>query len=70
MNLRTRVLMIGGVMGAMIGVTAAYLYLRSTPVEVDTEGNERLPSPAPGRALTIGLGILTVLKQIVGLGGA
>ncbi|NLE45036.1 MAG: hypothetical protein GX620_09975 [Chloroflexi bacterium] len=70
MNLRTRVLMIGGVVGAMIGVAAAYLYLRSTPTEVDREGVERLPSPSPGKALTIGLSVLTVLKQITGLGAA
>jgi hypothetical protein len=67
MNLRTRVLIIGGVLGALVGVSAAYLYLRSTPIEVDKEGQERLPSVQPGKALTASLGVLTALKQITGL---
>ena len=68
MNLRTRVMIIGGVLGALLGVGAAYLYLQSTPVEVDEEGEEQLPSVQPGRAITASLGILTAVKQIVGLG--
>ena len=68
MNLRTRVMIIGGILGALLGVSAAYLYLRSTPVEVDEDGQERLPAVSTGRALTTGLGVLTVLKQITGLG--
>jgi len=68
MNLRTRVMIVGGVLGALVGVSAAYLYLQSTPVELDAEGNERLPSLHPSKALTVGLGVVTVLKQITGLG--
>lgn len=70
MNLRTRVLVVGGVIGALIGVAAAGLYLRSTPIDVNDEGEEKLPSVSPGRALSVGLGVLSVLKQIVGLGVA
>ena len=68
MNLRTRVMIIGGVVGALLGVSAAHLYLRSVPTEVDDEGRERLPSIQPSKALTVSLGVLTVLKQITGLG--
>lgn len=68
MNLRTRVMITGGVLGALVGVGAAYLYLQSTPVEVDEEGEDQLPSVQPGRAITASLGILTAVKQIVGLG--
>jgi hypothetical protein len=68
MNLRTRIMIIGGVLGALLGVGAAYLYLRSTPLQVDREGHERLPSVQPGKALTVGLSALTIVKQIVGLG--
>jgi hypothetical protein len=63
-----RVLVIGGVLGALLGVSAAYLYLQSARLELDEQGNERLPSIQPGRALAVGLGTLTVLKQITGLG--
>jgi hypothetical protein len=63
-------LIVGGVVGAFLGVGAAFLYLRSAPVQVDEEGRERLPTVQPGRALAIGLSVLTVLKQITGLGGS
>ena len=68
MNLKTRVLILGGVLGALVGVGAAFLYLRSATVEANVEGQERLPAVQPGKALAILLGMLTVLKQIVGLG--
>ncbi|RME32570.1 MAG: hypothetical protein D6793_10905 [Thermoflexia bacterium] len=68
MNLRTRVLLFGGILGALIGVAAAYLYLRSAPIQVDESGRERLPAISPGEALKVGLGILTAIRQIVGLG--
>lgn len=68
MNLRTRIMLVGGIVGALLGVGAAYLYLQSTPVEMDEEGRERLPSVQPGKAITASLGILTAVKQIVGLG--
>ena len=68
MNLRTRVMIIGGVLGALLGVGAAYLYLQSTPIEVDEEGRERLPSVQPGKALTASVGVLTILKQVAGMG--
>jgi hypothetical protein len=68
MNLRTRVMIIGGVLGALLGVSAAYLYVRSVPIEVDEEGRQRLPAIQPGKALAVSLGVLTVLRQITGLG--
>lgn len=67
MNLRTRVMIVGGVLGALLGVSAAYLYLRSVPVEVDDEGRERLPAIEPGKALMVSVGLLTVLRQITGI---
>jgi len=68
MKLRTQVMIFGGVLGALLGVGAAYLYLRSTPIEVDEEGRERLPAVQPGDAIKVSLGVLAVLKQITGLG--
>jgi hypothetical protein len=68
MNLRTRVLVIGAVLGALLGAGAAYLYLQSTAIETDKEGQERLPNVQPGKAITASLGVLTAIKQIVGLG--
>jgi hypothetical protein len=42
MNLKTRVMVIGGVLGALLGVSAAYLYMRSASIEEDEEGLSRL----------------------------
>lgn len=70
MNLRTRVMIIGVVVGALLGVGAAYLYLQSTSIKVDEEGRERLPSIQPGKALTASVGVLTTLKQVAGMGRA
>jgi hypothetical protein len=68
MNLKTRVMIIGGIAGALLGVGAAYLFLQSADVQVDEEGNERLPAVQPAKALTLGLGVMTLLRQIVGMG--
>lgn len=68
MDLRKRVLILGGVAGALVGVGAAYLYLRSAPVEEGEEGEEKLPDIKPADALKIGLGVLTTVRQIANLG--
>ena len=68
MKLRTQIMIVGGILGALLGVGAAYLYLQSTPVVVDEEGQERLPSVQPGDALKLSLSVLGVLRQITGLG--
>ena len=68
MSLKTKVLIAGGVLGALVGVGAALLYLRTATVETDAEGGKRLPAVHPGKVLSIALGLLTVVKQIAGLG--
>lgn len=65
MNYRTRTLLIGGLIGALIGALAGFLYFNSN-VKVDEAGNEQLPTPAPGDALKLGLGLLGVLRLITG----
>ena len=68
MNLKTRVMIVGGIVGALLGVGAAYVYLQSADVKVDEEGNEQLPAVQPAKALTIGLAVMTLLRQIAGMG--
>jgi hypothetical protein len=60
-------MIVGGFLGGLLGVSAAYLYMRSVSIEVDEEGRERLPAIQPGKALAVGLGVLTVLRQIAGM---
>jgi hypothetical protein len=66
-NLRSKVLVFGGVVGALLGVGAAYLYLRETGIEIEGEEAE-LPEIHPGDAIRVTLGILTAVRGIVGLG--
>ncbi len=68
MKLRTQIMIVGGILGALLGVGAAYLYLQSTTIEVDEEGKERLPAVQPGDAIKLSLGVLGVFRQITGLG--
>jgi hypothetical protein len=68
MNLRTRVMIFGGVVGALLGVGASYLYLREAAVDVDEEGEKTLPIVQPGDVLKVVLGVLTAIRGIVGLG--
>jgi hypothetical protein len=67
MNLKTRVLIAGGIAGALLGVVAATLYLRSAS-EGEEESGEQLPSVQATSVLAIVLAVLTVLRQIAGLG--
>jgi len=65
MNARNKALIVGGMIGALIGLLAAWIYVRDLPEE---EGQEpTLPAIAPGETLKLGLGILALLRQIAGL---
>lgn len=63
MKFRTRALVFGGVIGALMGVLAGWLYF-NTNAEVDEEGEAQLEMPTPATALHLGLGLLGVLRQI------
>jgi hypothetical protein len=62
MNWRTRALIVGGAIGALLGVAAARLYTNA----VNAAENER-PEFNPAQAVTIGLAILGILRQIAAL---
>ncbi len=66
MNVKTRVLLTGGVIGMLIGILAGWLYLNSAAIEVDEEGVEHIAPPPAGDALKMGLGVLGVLRQLSG----
>jgi len=66
MTARNKALVVGGVIGALLGLLAAWIYIRDLPEE---EGQETaLPKVAPSDTLKLGLGIMTLLRQIADLG--
>ena len=65
MNLRTRVMVIGGLVGGLIGVLAAQLYLRSAEEVPEEEETElRLRSLEPGDMIKLTLSVLGVLRLV------
>ena len=60
---RTRAYVVGGVVGTLVGVGAAYLYVNAQ------EEGEEAPKMKPAEAMAIGLAVLALLRQIGGLTG-
>ena len=60
---RARVLLIGGLSGALVGLIGAWLYLRS--VQSVRRSDPALPAPA--QLVRLGLSIVGVLRQIAAL---
>jgi len=66
-NWKTSWMIAGGIAGALIGVGAVYLYIRS----VEAEQGGTAPAPRPGKptaAVSVGLTVLGLLRQIASLG--
>jgi hypothetical protein len=70
MKMRQKVLIAGGIAGALVGLAAAYLYIKSneTQIQAVEEGEGEMDKVKPGEAMTIGLALLGVLRQIANLG--
>ena len=67
LNWKTKLMLFGGIAGALVGVGAAYLYVRS--VDVDQGGQALAPRPVkPTAAVSVGLSVLGLLRQIASLG--
>lgn len=67
MDWKTQALVLGGVAGVLVGLGAAYLYVRS--VEAEQGGVALEPRPIkPTAAVSLGLTILALLRQIATLG--
>ncbi|MBI3242638.1 MAG: hypothetical protein HYZ49_10135 [Chloroflexi bacterium] len=60
---RVKALIVGGIVGAIAGVGAAYLYIRN----IEEAGQE--PKLATKDAMTIGFSLVSLIKQIGNLGG-
>lgn len=71
MKVQHKVLIIGGVAGALIGLGAAFLYLKANEGRIAAlEAGEvnALVRVKPGEALSIGMAVIGLLRQIVGMG--
>ena len=59
---RQKAFIIGGVIGALLGVGAAYIYVNAA------EESGEAPELRPGSAVTIGLSLLALLRQVAAIG--
>ncbi len=59
---RTRALIIGGVAGLLVGLGAAYVYIR------EAEENDADPSVSTSDAVKIGVSLVSLISSIGGLG--
>ncbi len=59
---RTRTLMMGGMIGAVLGLLSAYLYLRAA--EETHEPGEAPEGPQPRDAAKLGVALLAIVRTI------
>lgn len=62
MDWRGRAFLVGGVFGALLGLGAAYIYVNAAEQSGET------PEVSPGTAVTIGLSLLALLRQVAVIG--
>lgn len=63
---KNQALIVGGVLGALIGVGAALLYVRAQEEAMDKRRNEPVKPKglSPAALLPIGIGLLGLMRQI------
>ncbi len=61
-NWKMKMMVIGGVVGAVVGVGAAYIYVRKLE-----ESGEK-PSIATKEAVAVGFSLVSLLRQIANMG--
>jgi hypothetical protein len=62
MDWRGKAFVVGGVVGALLGLGAAYIYVNAAEESGDT------PEVSAGTAVTIGLALLGILRQVAAIG--
>lgn len=61
MDWKSRALLTGGVAGSIIGLLAAFLYIRSAE---EKYGTQTPPSPNTGDTVRLGVSLLTIIRTI------
>jgi len=71
MKFQHKMLLVGGLVGALIGLAAAFLYIKSNKARIAAveagEANS-VGEVSPGEAMTAILSLIGLLRQIVTLG--
>ena len=62
---RTRVLVIGGILGSVLGIISAILYLRAAE---ETYGENVPAMPQPRDAMRLGVALLAIIRSITDWG--
>jgi hypothetical protein len=71
MSVRQKLLIAGGFAGALVGVIAAFLYIKANEgrvAAVEKGESERMGEVSPGEAISLALSLLGVLRLISELG--
>jgi len=71
MKVRQKLLIAGGLAGALVGVIAAFLYIKTNEgrvAAVEAGEAEQINAVSPGEAISVGLSLLGVLRLISELG--
>ena len=65
MNSRNKTLIIGGLAGSVLGILAAWLYVRAAREKDEAASPQAVP---PGKMVKLGLSVMEVLRQVAALG--
>lgn len=71
MKFQHKVLIIGGIAGTLIGLAAAFLYLKANEeriAAVQAGKAEKVGKITPAEGISIGISIVNLLRQVVTLG--
>ena len=71
MKFQQKALIAGGVSGALLGLAAAFLYVKANESQIALLENgegDAVSKVSPGEAMTVGLTLLGLLRQIANLG--
>ena len=71
MKVQQKLLIAGGIAGALIGLAAAFLYIKANEEKVaalEAGEADSMGKVAPGEAINVGLSLLGLLRQVANLG--
>ena len=72
MKIQQKVLLIGGIAGLLVGLAAAFLYLKNNQDRItaaEAGDQEALGKITPVDGISVGMTVIGLVKQIVSLGG-